>query len=150
MDSNGGSGGEILSIGDAVSFRLDDNRAGFGTEGCFHLNNNDTSFSNVPSNVKVDGTGWRYVVLTFDNASLIQALYIDGICYGRIPGVGAINYSGVGINTLIGKHGNGKNNFNFMGRIDEARINTTALSVDWIELCYKNQGQQDALITYIP
>jgi hypothetical protein len=152
MDSNAGGGGEILSIGDAASLRLDDARPGFGVEGCFHLasTNTDTTFGNVKSGVTTVKTGWRHVVLTFDNATLAQTLYIDGKAYPSAISSGAINYSGVGTNTLIGKHGNGKTGFNFIGRIDEARVNKIALSADWIKLCYMNQKDIDALVVFKP
>ena len=150
MDSNGGSGGEVLSVGDAASFRIDDTRPGFGVEGCFHLYNNDTGFSNIPSGVSLAKTGWHSIVLTFNNTGLMQTLYIDGTRYGPTAGVGGINYSGVGVNTLIGKHGNGKNSFNFIGCIEEARVNKTALSADWITLCYMNQKPQDVFVTVGP
>jgi hypothetical protein len=150
MDSNGGSGGEVLSVGDAASFRIDDTRPGFGVEGCFHLYNNDTGFSNIPSGVTLAKTGWHYIVLTFNSTGLMQTLYIDGTRYGPTAGVGGINYSGVGANTLIGKHGNGKNGYNFIGCVEEARVNKTALSADWIKLCYLNQKQPDALMTFNP
>jgi hypothetical protein len=88
--------------------------------------------------------------LTFDNATLAQTLYIDGKAYPSAISSGAINYSGVGTNTLIGKHGNGKTGFNFIGRIDEARVNKIALSADWIKLCYMNQKDIDALVVFKP
>jgi hypothetical protein len=36
----------------------------------------------------------------------------------------------------------------FHGILDEIRINSRALSADWITLCYMNQKQQDALIVW--
>jgi len=51
---------------------------------------------------------------------------------------------------LIGKHGNGKNNFNFIGKVDEARVSKNILSADWILLCYMNQKEKDAVVSFQP
>ena len=40
----------------------------------------------------------------------------------------ATDYTGVGSDTYIGIHGNGKTLYNFIGQIDEIQINDTALS----------------------
>jgi hypothetical protein len=121
-------------------------------EGCFHTSskNVDSTFGNAPSGVNVGKTGWHFVALTFDGATMQQSLYIDGKNYNHSIAVTAINYSGVGTNTLLGKHGNGKNNFNFIGRIDEARVSRNVLSADWISLCYMNQKASDALVEFKP
>jgi hypothetical protein len=152
LDSNAGSGGEILSIGDAASFRIDDTRPNFGVEGCFHSSskNVDSTFSNAPSGVTLGKTGWHYVVVTFNGATLQQSLFIDGKNLNQSLAVTPINYSGVGTNTLIGKHGNGKNNFNFIGKVDEARVSKNILSADWILLCYMNQKEKDAVVSFQP
>jgi hypothetical protein len=147
LDSNAGSGGEILSIGDAASFRIDDTRPNFGVEGCFHTS---STFSNAPSGVTLGKTGWHYIVVTFNGATLQQSVFIDGKNYNRSTAVSAINFSGVGTNTFIGRHGNGSNSFNFIGKVDEARVNKNVLTADWISLCYMNQKAVDALVMFKP
>jgi hypothetical protein len=143
-------GAEVISIGDAMGIRMDDSRSGFGTEGTFHVStiNTDTTFVSVISNKNLAKTGWHFVVFTFDDVNRLQSLYIDGRQNGPINNNAPINYSGVGINTLIGKHGNGKNNYNFIGRIDEVRVSKTVYSADWITLCYMNQKAPDQLVTF--
>jgi len=150
LDVRGLSGAEVISIGDAATIRMDDSRPGFGTEGCYHLSTapGDTIFTSVIYGKNLAKTGWHYITYTVDDVSRKQMLYIDGTLVNRITDTTAIDYSGVGINTLIGKHGNGKNNYNFTGKIDEVRINKNVLSADWIKLCYMNQKPQDQLITF--
>jgi hypothetical protein len=150
LDMRSAQGAEVISIGDATGIRMDDSRSGFGTEGTFHVStiNTDTTFVSVISNKNLAKTGWHFVVFTFDDVNRLQSLYIDGQQSGPINNNAPISYSGVGINTLIGKHGNGKNNYNFIGRIDEVRVSKTVLSTDWITLCYMNQKAQDQLVMF--
>ena len=150
LDMRSPQGAEVVSIGDAATIRMDDSRAGFGTEGGFHASttNTDTVFTSIISSRNLAKTGWHYLVFTFDDASREQMLYIDGFRANKINKNAAIDYSGVGINTLIGKHGNGKNSFNFIGRIDEVRASKNVLSADWITLCYMNQKAQDLLVEF--
>jgi hypothetical protein len=150
LDMRSLQGAEVFSIGDAAGIRMDDSRSGFGTEGTFHVSttNTDTVFSSVISSRNLAKTGWHFVVYTFDDINRLQSLYIDGERSNQIANNDAIDYSGVGSNTLIGKHGNGKNNFNFIGRIDEVRVSKTVLSANWIRLCYMNQKAQDQLVRF--
>jgi hypothetical protein len=36
----------------------------------------------------------------------------------------------------------------FKGKIDEVRVSSAALSPDWIKLCYINQKENDALVSF--
>jgi hypothetical protein len=36
----------------------------------------------------------------------------------------------------------------FGGKIDEVRVSSTALSADWIKLCYMNQKESDMLVRF--
>jgi Domain of unknown function (DUF2341)/Concanavalin A-like lectin/glucanases superfamily len=150
LDMRSAQGAEVISLGDAAGIRMDDSRSGFGTEGTFHVStiNTDTTFVSVISNKNLAKTGWHFIVFTFDDVNRLQSLYIDGQQNGLINNNAPINYSGVGINTLIGKHGNGKNNYNFIGRIDEVRVSKTVNSADWITLCYMNQKALDQLVEF--
>jgi hypothetical protein len=150
LDLRGLSGAEVISIGDAAEIRMDDSRPGFGTEGCYHLSTTlgDTIFSSVIYGKNLAKTGWHHIAYIVDDVSRKQMLYIDGTLVNRITDTTGIDYSGVGANILIGKHGNGKNNYNFAGKIDEVRVNKNVLSGDWIKLCYMNQKPQDQLVTF--
>jgi Uncharacterized conserved protein len=152
LDSSSSYGGaEIVSLGDVAAIRMDDYRPNYGTMGTVHVSttNNDTIFNDITSGgLDLAKTGWHYVAMTIDDANRLQSLYIDGTRYNQISNNALVNYSGVGINTLIGKHGNGKNNYNFIGSIDEVRVNKTVLSADWIRLCYMNQKASDMLVRF--
>lgn len=146
-----GGGGEILSIGDAALIRMDYALGGLGTMGAVHLYSHptDTAFDNVCSGQFLKRTGWHLITFTVDQGIHNQALYIDGTLSLLETSMNStIDYSGVGKNTFIGKHGNGKTNFNFYGRIDEVRVCRTAISADYIKLCYRNQKAQDALVVF--
>ena len=141
-------GGEILSIGDAALIRMDYALSGMGTMGSVHLIG-DSAFLNVPSGQFLKQTGWHLITFTVDQGNFMQALYIDGTNVSSGTAMNAmINYTGVGQNTYIGKHGNGKTSFNFSGRIDEVRAYRTAVSADYIKLCYMNQKADNALVFF--
>jgi hypothetical protein len=150
LDTVPASGGEVVSVGDAALIRMDYYLGGLGTMGAFHLysHTGDTAFCNVSSGRFFTQTGWHLITFTVNSGNSIQALYIDGMNVRSGTSTNSINYSGVGQNTYIGKHGNGKTNFNFSGRIDEVRVYGTSVSGDYIRLCYMNQKAQDALVVF--
>jgi hypothetical protein len=141
-------GGEIVSIGDAAIIRMDYENNGFGTGGAIHRS--DTAvFNHLGSGRFLKKTGWHYVAFSFNGISFMSNLYIDGIPSGsrNDPGM-PVNYSGVGQNTYIGKHANGKIEFGLIGCIDEVRIFRKVKSADYIKLCYMNQRIDDKLLVF--
>lgn len=149
LDSTQGSGGDIISIGDAAIIRMDYQANNFGTGGAVHLSDNDTVFAHVGSGKYLRQTGWHFITLTHAATSITTTVYIDGIQAGiRTDPDKPINYNGLGQNTVIGNHGNGKTGFAFFGRIDEARVYRTALSADYIKLSFMNQREADRLIVF--
>lgn len=140
-------GSEILSLGDAALIRMDYALDSVGTIGSIHLSDG-TIFDNVTSGRFLKQTGWHLITFTVNQSNHTRALYIDGMNVRSRTSMNAINYSGVGQNTFIGKHGNGKTNFNFSGRIDEVRVFRAPVSIDYIRLCYMNQKAQDALVVF--
>jgi hypothetical protein len=140
-------GSEILSLGDAALIRMDYALDSVGTLGSIHLSDG-TIFDNVTSGRFLKKTGWHLITFTVNQSNHTRALYIDGMNVRSRTDMNAINYSGVGQNTFIGKHGNGKTNFNFSGRIDEVRVFRAPVSIDYIRLCYMNQKAQDALVVF--
>ena len=118
--------------------------------GAVHLysHTGDTAFNNVASGRFLKQTGWHLLTFTVNQGSHTQAFYIDGMNVGSGADMNAIRYSGVGQNTYIGKHGNGKADFNFSGRIDEVRVFRAPVAIDYIRLCYMNQKAQDALVVF--
>ncbi|MBN2037863.1 MAG: DUF2341 domain-containing protein [Chitinispirillaceae bacterium] len=138
------SGQEIITLGDAVLIRANE-IDGYGTGG-YARQYGDTAYTKVTSGLNIAKTGWRHVAFTFDNAAHVQSLYIDGVLVRTEYNTYAIDYSGVGSNTLIGTHGNGKKSYNNRGMIDEVRVGSVPRTADWIKLCYMNQRTDDRLV----
>jgi hypothetical protein len=148
-DTSLARGQDIVSIGDAVLIRFDD-ILGMGTAGCYHNTAlvNDSNYARVQSGRYLAKTGWHYLVFSVDAETHAQTLYIDGVQSAVSHDVNPINYAGLGADTYFGIHGNGKTGFNFIGRIDEVRVNSIAPDPEWIKLCFMNQKEQDALIRW--
>jgi hypothetical protein len=141
-------GGEIISIGDAAMIRMDYTHDSSGTSGITHISNG-TKFNEICSGNFLKNTGWHFIAFTFDPMFFRYTLYIDGIKASTHTETNlTLNYSGVGGNTIIGKHGNGKTGYGFYGRIDEVRVYREAMSADYIKLCYMNQKENDCLLTF--
>jgi hypothetical protein len=149
LDSTLGSGNEIISIGDAAFIRMDYPANNIGTGGAVHLSDNDSVFAHVGSGKYLIHTGWHFITLTYSETAFATTVYIDGVIAGaRTDPNKPINYMGLGQNTCIGKHGNGKTGYDFYGKIDEARAYREAVSADYIRLCYMNQRQDDRLVVF--
>ena len=120
------SGAEVISLGDTVALRLDDSvtGGGGGVEGFVY---NGSIWQNVGSGQYIAGTGWHYVAFTYDNTSKAAAVYLDGTVVASATLTGSPTYN-QGANSFIGKHANGNANFDFNGKIDDARIYNRALS----------------------
>jgi hypothetical protein len=148
-DTSLARGQDIVSIGDAVLIRLDD-ILGMGTAGCYHNTAliSDTSYVKVNSGQYLAKTGWHYLAFSINAVTHAQTLYIDGIQSVISHDVNPINYAGMGADTYLGIHRNGKTGFNFIGRIDEVRVNSTAVSPDWIKLSFMNQKAADKLVKW--
>jgi hypothetical protein len=148
VSSDTTTGQEVISLGDAVLIRVDEPVNTPGTVGSYHSDALDSisSFSVTGSGVKLAKSGWRYVVYTHNSSTHTQTLYIDGMQVAVTNYTTPIYYNGVGKDTYLGIHGNGKTIFNFVGQIDEVRVQNAAMSDDWVKLCYENQKANDALL----
>lgn len=147
-------GSEVISIGDAVLIRMDyNNTNSLGTGGAIHASN-DTTYSHFGSGQFLKQSGWHFITFTLDETSLSPVLYIDGLKVDGLKTTAGtvlkmpINYGGVGQNTYIGKHGNGKTGYGFTGRIDEVRVYRAALSANYIKLSFMNQKDNDELVFF--
>lgn len=149
LDSAVGYGQEIISLGDAVAIRADQN-APDGTAGffCSKVSGSDTTHVLTNTKAYISKTGWRYLAYTVDAALHVQSMYIDGIFQCSTNDINPIHYSGLGTNTILGTHGNKKPLSNVFGCIDEAAVCHVARSADWIKLCYMNQKELDALVVF--
>jgi hypothetical protein len=149
LDSTGRNGSEIISLGDAAFLRADYPANSLGTGGALHLSHNDTVFAHVGSGQYLKQTGWHLVTLTHSETTYATTLYLDGMAAGvRTDPSQPIIYAGLGQNTLIGEHGNGKSGYGFFGRIDEARVYHAAIPADYIRLSYMNQRGGDRLVVF--
>ncbi|HEX7511205.1 MAG TPA: LamG-like jellyroll fold domain-containing protein, partial [Chitinivibrionales bacterium] len=134
--------------GDNALLRIDDSY-GIGTCGWYHNSVTvDTSFAITKSGRFLANTGWHFIAYSIDTLKNVQTLSIDAVQCATTIDANPINYKGLGKDTYIGIHGNGKTYFNFIGRIDEVRVSSVPLNPDWIKLCFMNQKEQDALVKW--
>jgi|GEM_PF-5040054 len=124
---------EIISLGDNVAFRVQDNGdlRGFyytsaGLESLF-------SGVNVP-------TGWSHVAMTFDDAANSVRLYLNGVEIDSAVDTNSLVYTR-GTTTLIGRHGFAETDKDFDGLIDDARIYSRALSAEEIAAIATGQAE---------
>lgn len=88
---------------------------------------------------------WKHVVGV--SAGEKQFLYVDGECVDSVAeAIGAKKYRVTTDPVTIGKRTSASIEGWFSGLIDEVRIANSALSADWIRLCYMNQRPDDALV----
>jgi hypothetical protein len=116
------SGAEVISLGDHFGLRLD---TGGVSEAFFY--NGSTYLTASVSNTYA-GTGWHHFVATFDDNNDSFKLYIDGALAATTSTTSSISYSGLGSNTVIGRHGNASTSYDFTGTIDDVRVYNYALS----------------------
>jgi hypothetical protein len=115
-------GAEVISLGDCVSLRLDQD--GTTTTGNYYRGG---SLWNVTTlNKTYAGKGWHHFAYVIGNNT--QTLYVDGVAAASTTYTNAISYAGLGSNTTIGCHGNGNVNFDLNGIIDDVRVYSKALS----------------------
>lgn len=143
-------GQDIISIGDAVLIRVDDIIYDNGTGGSYHNDSilNDTNYAYASSGQFLAKTGWHHLAYSIDAAAHLQTFYIDGVEGAVSNDANQIFYEGLGTDTYFGIHGNGKTNFNYIGLLDEVRIHSSAVSSDWVTLCFMNQQTADKLVVW--
>ena len=145
------TGGEVVSVGDAVLIRMDDSWKTKGTQGAYCVDPTggvDSTHSCDRSGRFFQQTGWHYLVYSVDITNNVQLLYIDGTLCCSTNSAIPIVYSGVGTDTYLGKHGNGRTDFDFIGKIDEVHVDKIVRSADWVKLCYMNQRADDKLVEF--
>ncbi|MBN1758944.1 MAG: DUF2341 domain-containing protein [Chitinispirillaceae bacterium] len=142
------TGGDIVSLGDAVFIRTNYLLDSLGTTGIIHESDGMT-FYHVATERFLRGNGWHFLTFTVEESTSGTVLFIDGEeAAARTDLSIPINYSGIGVNTVIGNHGNGKGEFGFNGAIDEVRVCRKALPPEFVRLSYMNQKTDDALIRF--
>jgi hypothetical protein len=134
------AGAEIVSIGDYVNIRAEDNGAGCAVTGvtaAFQRTAGD--WLGLCSDKPIAGTGWHHITFTVDDTNNVQKLYIDGILYDTGTEANSILWTGQGSNTFIGKHGNGSTTQDFGGKIDDVKVYKYALTAAQVKTIY-NEG----------
>jgi len=147
----GKNGGEIVDIGNIFGVRIADSNTGrdgffWYTSGGYH------GLMIVPPNPLpapqsiCSGTGWHYIVATFDDTGKTQKIYIDGILKETSTFPDSVVYVDVYVGsgptsspTSIGKHPD-NNSYDYNGEIDETRISDIPRSEEWIQTEYNNQS----------
>jgi hypothetical protein len=127
-------GAEIISLGDALAIRLD---SGSQSRAFFY---NGSSWISASTNQTFAGAGWLHVAATFDDDGNALKLYVNGLEAASTSTSQSIVYTGLGANTVIGRHGNGSTTFDFTGKIDDVRVYTRALCPEEILRIYNESG----------
>jgi hypothetical protein len=86
------------------------------------------------------------VAFVCDPTSGLQRFYIDGVQTGASSATYPVVYDSLGVNTQIGRHGNGSGSFDFSGIMDEVRVSDVARSEFWIKLSYENQKENSTVV----
>ena len=119
---------EVISLGNNVMLRADDTAHGLS----ILYYQGGGVWNNVgATDVNLDGAGWNHVAATFDDSNERVAIYLNGIEVASAHTSDSIDWTNdvnTSTNTIIGAHGTGDPNFDFRGRIDDARIYDRALS----------------------
>jgi hypothetical protein len=145
------TGGEVISVGDAALIRMDDAWNNKGTHGAYFVNPSgglDSTHCFARTGLFYKMTGWHHLAYSVDPVEGIQSLYIDGSIISVTWNTAPILYKGIGADTYIGKHGNGRTDFDFTGTVDEVRVDKTVRTADWVKLCFMNQRSDDRLVVF--
>ncbi len=124
--------GEIVSIGDNVNLRIDEETG--EVKGMYH---DGDSWRETRASVEDIGA-LHYLVYVIDADSRKQTLYVDGEEASASTHGGDVDYTVGYTESTIAVHAN-LDRFFFTGLIDEVRIETEARSNDWVRLSYENQ-----------
>jgi hypothetical protein len=111
---------DILSIGDHVILRASATQITG-----FYYNGNERSWPSVSVELPL-GTTWRHLAYTAQAGT--QHLYLDGTQVGSSTSGAALDYDGLGTQTVVGGHGNGVDRYRFQGSVDEVRVYSRILT----------------------
>jgi DNA-binding beta-propeller fold protein YncE len=132
LSADGSIGSEVISLGDIVNLRLDDGST--QTDAAYQYAAG--AWETIAYPHVYAGTGWHHFAVVINPAASSEVLYVDGAQVASQTLSNAIDYSGLGTDTYIGRHGNGDNGYNFNGTIDDARVYNRALSASEIATLY--------------
>jgi hypothetical protein len=124
------NGAEVISLGDHVILRLD--QAGSAKAIIY----NGSTQVPVTINQTFAGSGWHHFAAVFDDDNNSFKLYVDGVQAASTSTTSSISYSGLGSNTVIGRHGNGLTTYDFAGMIDDVYVFGYAISAKQVAELY--------------
>jgi hypothetical protein len=124
LTSADSSGAEVISLGDHFAIRLND---GSGSR-CFFYNG--STWLSATTNQTFAGAGWKHFTAVFDDDNNVMKFYVNGVEAASLSTTASIAWSGLGSNTVLGKHANGVTTVDFTGKIDDARVYTRALCAE--------------------
>ena len=130
MSAKDAFGAEVISLGDHVVIRLDDNNGAMG----FYYDG--TTWHGTATGLSYAGMGWHHFVYVMDDTNNLQKVYVDGVEKGSTTYTQSISYTGMGTNTFIGRHGNGGGNTDLNGVVDDVRVYNRVLSAQEIQDLY--------------
>lgn len=116
-----------------VLIRLDQPSGGTANQIAFQVRSSTGTVATVQGPAITD-TNWHHIVATSDGTTL--TLYVDGVSRGTGTFPGALNFQTVPVR--IGAYGDGANNENFAGEIDEVGIYKSALSPSRVTAHYNS------------
>ncbi|MBD9357825.1 cadherin-like domain-containing protein [Methylomonas albis] len=136
------NGAMVISLGDSVGIALDD---GGRLNGFYY---NGINWPQTFYTTTLAGAGWHHVAFSFDDAGNMATLYLDGVAVGSTATTDSISYT-LGVDSFIGKHGDGATTWDFNGKIDDARIYNRVLTASEIATLATDLSKTDTDIVAI-
>ena len=140
--STGSVGANVLSMGDNYNLRVTDQG-----RGRFTLYDGDIRIVETQDPMLLD-SAWHLLAATYDGEVL--QIYVDGKLITAKKATGGIQYN-FSPSFIIGKHGNRKSGYDFIGNLDEVQVSGgVSRSPDWLKLSYENQRADSRLLEFAP
>lgn len=146
FDTSGAS--HFFSLGNSLF-------VGAGESGPFFGYNNGGGISSITGYTPIQGTGWRYLVVTFDDVSNNSDsipdynLYLDGMLLNSAEFSGDITYAD-GADTWIGRHGDAGATYDFDGGLGDIRLYNRALGPAEVKSLSERMKNLSAMNSFAP
>ncbi len=115
------SGTHLITLGGA--YGIINNTSSSNELSVFFLDG--STVRRVGSGMKIAGTGWHYIVTTFDDVNDLQRIYVDGVLKGEGTETANINWTGA-TDIYLGRY-QLTNVYDLNGALDDVRIYNRAL-----------------------
>jgi alpha-tubulin suppressor-like RCC1 family protein len=138
LDDGGGGGTDLFNLANVLILRHEAARLRFYYK-------YGVSYRAIPATGTEErnllGTGWHYIVATFDDDADIFRLFVDGIAIGEATYTDAIAYDTGLTVTRLGKHVS-SDSYDLIGGLDDVRLYNRALGPGEVAALYERvQGQ---------